>query len=125
MTGLSTKVRRQVADRDRGYCLRCGAPGTNVHHRQAKGMGGSNRPWTDRPDNLVTVCGQGNTSGCHKWISDEYTDAERLGWVIRRSSTEIPSEVPVVDVLGRRYFLTEEGNHVFAGYTAEIPGSAA
>lgn len=122
MTGLSTKTRRQVKDRDRGLCLRCGARGTNVHHRQSKGMGGSNRPWTDRPENLVTICGQGNTSGCHGWVSQSFTEAEQLGWAIRRSASERPSEVPLTDLQGRQFFLTEEGGLIYLNHA---PGGAA
>lgn len=43
------------------YCVVCGAPATNQHHVIIKGMGGSKRQIP-----TVSLCGLGNTSGCHR-----------------------------------------------------------
>ena len=42
------------------YCVVCGKPATNQHHVVIKGMGGSRRQIP-----TVSLCGMGNTSGCH------------------------------------------------------------
>lgn len=42
------------------YCVVCGKPATNQHHVIIKGMGGSRRQIP-----TVSLCGMGNTSGCH------------------------------------------------------------
>lgn len=121
MTGLSTKTRRLVADRDRGMCLRCGARGTNVQHRIGRGMGGTSRAEVNDLSALVTMCGSG-TTGCHGHITANPTEAYATGWAIRRSASERPSEVPLTDLQGRQFFLTEEGGLV---YLTHAPGGAA
>ena len=116
MTGLSTKVRRQVADRDRGCCLRCGARGTNVQHRIGRGMGGTSRAEVNDLAALVTLCGSG-TTGCHGYITAHPEEAYATGWAIRRSTTEHASEIPLTDFDGRQLFLTEEGGLIYTGHT--------
>lgn len=112
MTGLSTKVRRQVADRDRGRCLRCGARGTNIQHRIGRGMGGTSRTEVSGLAALVTLCGSG-TTGCHGYITAHPEEAYETGWAIRRSSAEHASEIPLLDLDGRQFFLTDEGDLVY------------
>jgi len=61
------------------YCLFCGRPATNQHHIIQKGMGGSKH---EKLIPTVSVCGMGNTSGCHgefhakrlhiRWVEDHY-----------------------------------------------------
>lgn len=116
MTGLSTKVRRQVADRDRGMCLRCGARGTNVQHRIGRGMGGTSRADVNDLAALVTLCGSG-TTGCHGHITSHPEEAYATGWAIRRSAVTSASEIPLVDLEGRQFFLTDEGGLVYVGGT--------
>lgn len=43
-------------------CCVCGAPATNQHHVIIKGMGGSKYA---KQIPTVSLCGMGNTSGCH------------------------------------------------------------
>jgi hypothetical protein len=111
VTGLSTKVRRQVADRDRGTCLRCGARGTNVQHRIGRGMGGTSRSDVSELAALVTLCGSG-TTGCHGHITTHPEESYATGWAIRRSDATPASEIPLTDLHGSRFFLTEEGDIV-------------
>lgn len=119
MTGLSTKVRRQVAERDRGWCRRCGARGTNVQHRIGRGMGGTSRVDVSSLAALVTLCGSG-TTGCHGYLTEHPEEAYATGWAIRRSSPELASEVPLVDLEGRQFFLTDEGDLIFTGRPPEV-----
>jgi hypothetical protein len=105
-------VRDVVTARDNGSCLRCSAPGTNVHHRIGRGMGGTSRRDVNDLAALVTLCGSG-TTGCHGWVTEHPAEAYALGWAIRRSETTHPSEIPLTDLYGRRFFLTEEGALVY------------
>lgn len=62
------KARPGVRRRSRGMCeLRipgvCEGRSTNAHHRLEESQGG---PSTE--ENLIDVCGFGNTSGCHGWV---------------------------------------------------------
>jgi hypothetical protein len=45
-----------VEARDLGRCMICGLKGTDGHHRDPVGMGGSSDPDRDRPDNIVLLC---------------------------------------------------------------------
>lgn len=125
MTGLSTKTRRAIAERDRGRCLRCGHWGTNVQHRIGRGMGGTSRREVNEDlASLVTMCGSG-TTGCHGWATEHPAEAYATGWAIRRSSRELPSEIPLVDLTGRQLFLTEEGHVIYTATAGFLPGDPA
>lgn len=89
-------VRALVVDRDRGRCLRCGGPGSNLHHRTARGMGGAG-PRANSPANLIVLCGSG-TTGCHGWVEAHPTAAAILGYRVPRGTD--PATVPVLDVTG-------------------------
>ena len=74
-------------------CERCGrAPGTNAHHRRPRGAGGTKRPDTNLPSNLLWLCGSG-TTGCHGWVESHREEAYEHGWLVRQSAS--PREVPV------------------------------
>ena len=47
------------------YCVVCKRPATNKHHVIIKGMGGMKKDLLRRVPTL-TLCGMGNTSGCHR-----------------------------------------------------------
>lgn len=101
MTGLSTKMRRRVADRDRGHCLRCGRRATNVQHRIGRGMGGTSRP---EPNGHITA---------------HPAEAYATGWAIRRSETRHASEIPLTNLDGQQFFLTEEGEIAYVTSSPE------
>ena len=61
---IPAKVRAIVDERDESTCVYDGARATDRHHRTG-GMGGSSREDHHSPQNIVTLCGFGNTSGCH------------------------------------------------------------
>jgi hypothetical protein len=88
-----------VRDRDLWQCQGCGATPTQarelglrleVHHRLAKGRGG-----TDSPENGVVLCGFGNTAGCHRWVDHNRSEAVRRGLVVRSGGN--PADVPLED----------------------------
>lgn len=76
-----------------GYtCEVCGrSPGTNLHHRVIKGMGGNGAEWSDEPWNLLAVCGTG-TTGCHGYLHTHRRKAEEYGWIVPREIH--PGSVP-------------------------------
>lgn len=49
-------VRNLCRERDEDRCVVCGGPAEHLHHRRPSAMGGSKRPDTNRPPNLVRVC---------------------------------------------------------------------
>ena len=50
-------------------CLCCGAPAVNNHHIIIKGAGGVSKA-NEKRIPTVSLCGNGNTSGCHKLAHD-------------------------------------------------------
>lgn len=98
---VTAKVRETVLTRDGLACVRCGCSiylhGYSLHHRRPRGMGGSRRPDTDQPANLLTLCGSG-TTGCHGWTEREREKARDAGFLLRQNQT--PSGVPVQTIRG-------------------------
>ena len=108
-----TAAERAAIARDGATCQRCGRDLTDfpasVHHRQPKGAGGGDKGRYDRVENLIVLCGTGSTPHCHL---DAHTASDRYdtGWLVHRY--EDPLTVPLIDLSGRRFFLSEEGEHV-------------
>jgi hypothetical protein len=118
-----TKAEQAALHRDGNHCRRCGRSivdfPASLHHRQPKGSGGGSPARYDRVENLITMCGSG-TTGCHGWA---HTATERydLGWLVHR--WDEPSEIPLVDLAGRTFLLTEEGTVVGVGRVGGDPPS--
>ncbi len=98
MTGPTAAVRRICWERAGGYCERCGYmlethASYSLHHRRARGMGGTRRPETNLPANLVFLCGSA-TSGCHGQVERFRMQARRDGWLV--SSRAWPTDVLVL-----------------------------
>lgn len=114
-TGASSDVRAQAIARDGGRCQRCGKQGTNLQHREGRGTGGRGKADAERTNGvewLVLVCGQGNTSGCHREIDLDRTRSEPEGYVIRRNGLVVDAAtVPVLTFQGWR-LLTATGDSV-------------
>lgn len=69
-------------------CEKCGdAPGQQMHHRQARGMGGSKI--RNGVENLLHLC-----EPCHRWVEAHPTDAYQWGWKVRRGLD--PATIPVL-----------------------------
>ena len=90
MTGFSRAVRAIVLTRADSRCERCGvfADDMQLHHRRARGMGGSKAVDTNTPANALAVCGE-----CHRAIESMRTTAQHLGWLVRQGMA--PAETPV------------------------------
>lgn len=98
---VTKKTRLLVLTRDGWACQVCGRNlarevldgfGYSLQHRRARGMGGSKRPDTNAPSNLLTTCGTG-TTGCHGLIEANPIPAAGRGW--RLGQTQTPADEPV------------------------------
>lgn len=111
MTAAENKARI----RDGSTCLRCGRSILNypssLHHRLPRGMGGGKsakaKARYDRVSNLVRICGSG-TTGCHGHIESYRSAAYDEGWLVHRN--EDPETIPLIDLFGRSFFLTDHGD---------------
>lgn len=117
-----TAAERQAIARDGENCLRCGRNlygiPASVHHRLPRS--GGTKAQVDQVANCVLLCGSGTTPGaCHPWAHANHEEAVATGWVIRRSCRDLPSEIPLVDLRGVEFLLTDEGQIV---YTQPLPG---
>ena len=117
MTGPTVKVRQTVLDRAQMACERCGGPAYAgaLHHRRPRGMGGTRRRESNRPANLMLLCGEfspGALSGCHETVESQRRWARMCGWLV--SQHQDPAEVPVLTVWGWR-LLDDAGGYVPVG----------
>jgi len=110
-TGPTPAVRAVVNARDGGLCVRCGAPASDLDHRQGRGAGGTSGEAGERinqPSALLTMCGRGNTSGCHGWKEGSRDEPERLGYRLPRNGIQRdPERVPVLTRRGWALFLND------------------
>jgi hypothetical protein len=85
-------LRAEVLTRAGGRCEGCGAPlhtRAEVHHRQAKGMGGPGiKGLRDYPGNLLVLHPK-----CHRWAHAHPRHARMVGWVV--PSWSDPTATPV------------------------------
>lgn len=102
MTKAEREARETVRRRSGGMCERCGRPGSNIHHRRPRGMGGTTSP--EDPTNLVMLCGSG-TTGCHGWVESYRQLAWEQGWLVPRRDPREPRDVPVY-IIGEWWVLT-------------------
>lgn len=101
-TGPTSATRLLVLDRAHGCCELCGVQlhdGTtwlashSLHHRRARGAGGTRRPETNSAANLLLLCGDG-VAGCHGRIESHRSLAYSMGWLVHQGQD--PALVPVV-----------------------------
>ena len=92
MTGFSAEVRKAILARSEGYCEvlapGCGLTATDIHHRRARGMGGTKRPETNYASNGLNCC-----RPCHIRCEAMKNWARENGFVLWQSDD--PSTVPV------------------------------
>lgn len=117
MSGPTAAVRRQVAARDTGRCVCCGAfvvdPESmhahaqwSIQHRKARGMGGTKDPAVNDPTNLLVLCGSG-TTGCHGRVETNRAWARDAGFAVSKWAN--PAVIPVRHWLHGLAFATADG----------------
>lgn len=115
-TSPSAKVVALVFQRDEGRCFRCGLPvrfadrgvGWSTQHRRAKGMGGSRRPDTNQPQNLIVLCGSATSpNGCHLRVESRLPADDGMGWSIKQGQD--PLRMPVAHWRDGLVWLTDSG----------------
>ncbi len=91
-TGPTAKTVQLVKDRAANCCERCGHSVENVraavHHRRPRGMGGTVRPGTNCPSNLLLL-----DEACHLAVESSRQISREQGWLVRQEHD--PSRVPV------------------------------
>lgn len=108
MSAIPARTRRLVEVRSDGICEGCGtAPATDIHHRKYRSRGG-----THRLENLIHLCGAGNTSGCHGRAHS--ADGDDTGWSVHSWDDE--QHIPV-SYRGELRWLTGWGSAVPMGET--------
>ena len=91
MTGIPYRTLRLVLDRSGDMCERCGSLSpADVHHRRARGMGGTRDPEIHSPANLVVLC-----RDCHTFVEHNRAEATEQGWLVPRRDPRHPRDVPV------------------------------
>lgn len=106
LTGFSPKVRHLIKERaglDGEYvcCEYCGfwQREITLHHRRARGAGGSRRDDTNTASNGVAVCPLD-----HARIESRRAESLSTGWLVRQ--TQSPALVPIL--LGGRFVLLSD-----------------
>lgn len=100
-TGPAQAVRDAVFAPDLS-CVVCGETyQLQVHHRRPRGAGGTSRPDTNRPANLVLLCLQH-----HAWVESQRDTARHSGYLVPQHAN--PADVPIV-CHGRWVWLTDDG----------------
>ncbi|AID58904.1 hypothetical protein PBI_GAIA_85 [Mycobacterium phage Gaia] len=90
MTGFSATTRNIILERADFVCELCGANSVeNLHHRRARGAGGSKNPQTNTPANAFAVCFED-----HARIESYRAKALENGWLVRQGKN--PAEVPIL-----------------------------
>jgi len=116
MAGFTMATRRLILERDGAACVLCGKayhPAfDSIHHRQARGMGGSKDPSTNGAANGIVLCGSG-TTGHHGWVESHRAEALALGLLVSRHGRQCPDEVPVSFDGGRTWlYLADDGSRL-------------
>jgi hypothetical protein len=110
-TGATEEVRMSVMVRAAFRCERCGVSiqsiPMSIHHRRPRAMGGTTRPETNYPSNLMALCGSG-TSGCHGYLESHRSEAMDYGFIVPQY--EQPNNVPVKTYMNGWVLLNDDGS---------------
>lgn len=77
----------------------------HVHHRRPRRAGGSRRPDTNCPANLLLLC-----PSCHEVIEVQRSAAYAGGWLV--GASQGPARVPVLIGAVRLVYLSNDGRYV-------------
>lgn len=110
-TGPARDVVDAVGDRASHSCEVCGTPvgpvrgeDHHIHHRRPRAMGGTDRPETNWPSNLMLLCPED-----HAAIESNRTGALAAGWLVPQHAD--PAQVAVVVYGPRRVYLDNTGGY--------------
>ncbi len=114
-TGPTAKTVQLVKTRAANCCERCGRSVENVraavHHRRPRAMGGSRKPGTNSPSNLLLL-----DEACHLAVESSRQISRERGWLVRQNHD--PATCPVW-LAGRGWsYLTSTGEIVPAERSA-------
>ncbi len=84
-----------------------------LHHRQARGMGGTSNPNVNAVTNSLAAC-----LACHAWVEAHPEQSRVAGWMVPFGKD--PALVPVLYRGGGRVLLTADG-----GVTPYVPDDPA
>jgi hypothetical protein len=87
---FTEKTRQAILGRSKGKCEKCGGfvgEGGQIHHRKARGMGGTKNPESRSLANALYV-----HPSCHAWIESHREKSYENGWLVHswQESTKIP-----------------------------------
>lgn len=103
-TGPDQATAQLVVARNLGMCLRCNQrPGSQIHHRIPRGMGGTRNPIVNTAPALVWIC-----QPCHAEIESYRQTAYVDGWLVRRGAD--PATTPLVNLLRDVLMLLPDGS---------------
>lgn len=123
-TGPRAVVRLVVVSRAGGSCELCGVPvamidddsqttplaAYSIHHRQPRGMGGTDDPAVNSSANLLLLCGSATTpGGCHAMVESQRAMAVEHGWLVPKPLD--PASKPVRLFFGDDVYLTHDGHY--------------
>lgn len=119
--GPSPETVELVVYRDGSRCVCCGVQvtgergfGWSLHHRRGR----DGKPDSHQPQNLITVCGGDNVTGCHGNVHSRRSESQPNGWWLSRIAGTDPLLVPVLVYRGSVFvYLTADGQ-----YSDEPPG---
>lgn len=82
-------AKKTVRERDDWTCRKCAYPGSDVHHRLLRGMGGTSDPEVNTGlANLVTLC-----RFCHDYVHAHPAWSYVRGWLVH--SWDKPEDIPL------------------------------
>lgn len=96
---IPTRSRRIVKERDNNQCQRCGARGSDWHHRRRRAVKGGH--FQHCPCNGVWLC-----RTCHTWAHANPRVALALGYIVSAYDDE-PHAMPIRTFQGRLHFLCD------------------
>lgn len=115
-TGPARDVVDAVGERAGHSCEICSAAvgprrgvDHHIHHRRPRAAGGTSRPDTNLPSNLLLLC-----PGCHERVESRRALALELGWLVPQTAD--PAYIPVLIRHERWCYLTRAG-----GYSTHPP----
>ena len=113
---MSKKTREIVMQRADSRCELCGAfsfgfMGYSFHHRKPRGMGGTKNKKSEKPSNIILLCGSG-TTGCHGRV-ESMRDWSRDNGILVCQSDD-PLQVKIKLLVGWCHLL-DDGSYVTTG----------